>query len=394
MENSTSTEIVSFEKATALTGKKAIDFFTDKEKVMMLVDEVNKEVKSFVPNVKTQKGRDEIGSIALKVSKSRKALEQAIDSSVADLQAKVKSARSVKKAIVDALNETRAEILKPRDDWQAEQDRIEQERIDGIKERIENLRMIGATASTESNKEVIAGQIEALENVDVSVGFDEFTQDAAKAVQESILSLNARIQAIVLSEREEAQRKQLEEEQKKNKINERLHTLAQIPMSLFGKSSAEIQAKIDSLENFEVSESEFEERTAEAVASKDQVVANLKIMLSQAVQLEALNKPEEPVSAPSVEPESKPNQETPEPESEEVKRGYLSHPSGKSEKPFKREKRYFVVKRSDLTAQQTEQLQQLLDSFALPVRESVVVESDWPEYEDVWAMIESRVTGK
>ncbi|MDF3863512.1 hypothetical protein P3W53_03500 [Pseudomonas denitrificans (nom. rej.)] len=66
---------------------------------------------------------------------------------------------------------------------------------------------------------------------------------------------------------------------------------------------------------------------------------------------------------------------------------------------FNREDRYIVIKRKDLNAVPFAALQSFLehlralDSF-LPRREFVVVESDWPEYETVWAMIAARVEGR
>lgn len=73
---------------------------------------------------------------------------------------------------------------------------------------------------------------------------------------------------------------------------------------------------------------------------------------------------------------------------------------------FKREDRYLVIKRSDLnqalksypSANAKEGLRLILQSIDVvrtkrnkqPLK-CVVVESDWPEYEPVWGMIESRV---
>lgn len=60
-----------------------------------------------------------------------------------------------------------------------------------------------------------------------------------------------------------------------------------------------------------------------------------------------------------------------------------------------REDRYIVVKLKDLQKIKEDYWYELgyfwtiLD--ALPPREYVVVESDWPEYEIVWKMIEERV---
>jgi len=66
---------------------------------------------------------------------------------------------------------------------------------------------------------------------------------------------------------------------------------------------------------------------------------------------------------------------------------------------FKREDRYIVIKRSDLSATPVYRQVELLLALEklsddLPSRECVVIESDWPEYEPVWQMIEDRMTGK
>lgn len=78
----------------------------------------------------------------------------------------------------------------------------------------------------------------------------------------------------------------------------------------------------------------------------------------------------------------------------------------KSDKPkeFKREIRYEVYKRKDIDNMPTAarkkarallaELNALLDGYGVRARKCVVVESDRPEYEKVWQMIEERVTSK
>lgn len=58
-----------------------------------------------------------------------------------------------------------------------------------------------------------------------------------------------------------------------------------------------------------------------------------------------------------------------------------------------REERYTVIKHKDLTADDRSDLDQLIQSRHIPTRKCLVIESDWPEYEPVWRMIEARVTG-
>ncbi|SCZ12621.1 hypothetical protein [Pseudomonas sp. NFACC37-1] len=65
--------------------------------------------------------------------------------------------------------------------------------------------------------------------------------------------------------------------------------------------------------------------------------------------------------------------------------------------PFQREDRYIVIKRSDLKKVPVSYRSSLVDPMFsllshLPRRECLVIESDWPEYESYWQMIERRMT--
>lgn len=55
---------------------------------------------------------------------------------------------------------------------------------------------------------------------------------------------------------------------------------------------------------------------------------------------------------------------------------------------IKREFRYYVIKRRDITADQEVALQDMLHDAKIPCQESVVVENDWPNYEHTWATIQ------
>ncbi|UVE47574.1 hypothetical protein KS461_09885 [Pseudomonas chlororaphis] len=71
---------------------------------------------------------------------------------------------------------------------------------------------------------------------------------------------------------------------------------------------------------------------------------------------------------------------------------------------FQREDRYIVIKRSDLdkmspldrdvALSNLEHVAALLFGWNAPERKCLVIESDWPEYEPAWQMIERRMTGQ
>jgi hypothetical protein len=69
---------------------------------------------------------------------------------------------------------------------------------------------------------------------------------------------------------------------------------------------------------------------------------------------------------------------------------------------FQREDRYIVIKRKDLdTVFRSDVREQFYTALhrrnchdvLIPQRKFLVIESDWPEYEPVWRMIEARMTG-
>ena len=71
--------------------------------------------------------------------------------------------------------------------------------------------------------------------------------------------------------------------------------------------------------------------------------------------------------------------------------------------PLQREDRYIVIKRSDLeTIPNRQVVNAFLASLAevsahscrIPQRQFLVIESDWPEHEPAWQMIERRMTGQ
>lgn len=70
---------------------------------------------------------------------------------------------------------------------------------------------------------------------------------------------------------------------------------------------------------------------------------------------------------------------------------------------FEREDRYLVLKRKDIAATLTKTENEILDALLWKIEKyrinqgkqllkCVVVESDWPEFEQVWAAIEKRMT--
>lgn len=95
-----------------------------------LLARIRAEAVTLVPNVKTVAGRKEIASIAYKVSRSKTAIDDAGKALVADLKKQTGDIDSARKKARDTLDALRDEVRKPLTDWEAEQDRIERERVE------------------------------------------------------------------------------------------------------------------------------------------------------------------------------------------------------------------------------------------------------------------------
>jgi hypothetical protein len=225
-------ESITLDKALELKGRKAAEFFSTEENIKTLIQLVKDEALSIVPVVSTKKGRDEIGSNALKVSKSRKVITGAIELTIADMQTKVKAAKGLSKTVETELGQVRADVLKPRNEWQAIEDKKEADRVEAIQSSIANIYELAELSGSES-KEELANLVEAIESIDISEGFAEFTGEAAGAKASSVKLLNDKIISL-------AQQEIIAEQEKATRIEARISKLRMIPTGLFGKPSHEI----------------------------------------------------------------------------------------------------------------------------------------------------------
>ncbi|WP_432372364.1 hypothetical protein ACRPHP_16710 [Pantoea allii] len=118
---SESTDLVVIEKANALTVFKSADHIEE------ILQKVEREVMSFVPDVTTAKGRKEIASLAYRVSQTKSYLDGLGKDLVAELKEVPKLIDANRKTVRDRLDVLRDKARQPVTDWEAEQDRIKAE---------------------------------------------------------------------------------------------------------------------------------------------------------------------------------------------------------------------------------------------------------------------------
>jgi len=107
--------------------KNAMAVFTNNDQLDPLIELIEKEARSLVPDVTTKKGRDAIASMAHKVARSKTYIDNAGKDLVAELKAlpkKIDESRRIARERLDALKD---EVRRPLTEWEAEQDRIKAE---------------------------------------------------------------------------------------------------------------------------------------------------------------------------------------------------------------------------------------------------------------------------
>lgn len=115
------TDLVVIEKSNAMAVFKSADQIED------ILQKVEREVMSFVPDVTTAKGRKEIASLAYKVAQTKKYLDGLGKDLVAELKEIPKLIDANRKTVRDRLDELKEKARQPLTNYEDEQERIKKE---------------------------------------------------------------------------------------------------------------------------------------------------------------------------------------------------------------------------------------------------------------------------
>ncbi|ELI8238974.1 hypothetical protein RSG04_002307 [Yersinia enterocolitica] len=107
-----------------IEAKNALAVFTQPDHIESILQQVEKEVNSFVPDVSTKKGRDAIASLGLKVAKTKTYLDGLGKDLVTEYKEVPKKIDASRKTVRDRLDALKEKVLLPRLEYEAEQDRI------------------------------------------------------------------------------------------------------------------------------------------------------------------------------------------------------------------------------------------------------------------------------
>ena len=246
-----------------------------------LFERIAQEARSHVPDVTTKKGRDQIGSLALKISKSKTFIEKCGKELVAEQKAQIKLIDDDRIATVKKFDELRNEILAPRDAWeQAEKDRVEKHKSDI--EKIRDFAHPSVLHDMPANR--IAEQIRMLDVLEVCPLFEEFEQEAKIAKLETLEALRATLASREKYEAEQAELERLRQAEQARLQREHEERIAREAAEKATRE-AEEKARFEA-ERVQREKLEAEQREARLKAEKEAALLREEQLKQQAIERE------------------------------------------------------------------------------------------------------------
>ncbi len=186
--------------------KNAMAVFTNNDQLDPLIEAIEKEARSLVPDVTTKKGRDAIASMAHKVARSKTYIDNAGKDLVAELKALPKQIDESRRVVRERLDALKDEVRRPLTEWEAEQERIKAE------EAMNALHAEALTMNEEFDRQ-LAARIESDHEMALLMN-DAFDRVQAEKKAEAERQLIAREEEIKRRAEEKAKREAEEQAQR------------------------------------------------------------------------------------------------------------------------------------------------------------------------------------
>ncbi|HDY9181877.1 hypothetical protein [Klebsiella pneumoniae] len=190
--------------------KNAMAVFTNNDQLDPLIEAIEKEARSLVPDVTTKKGRDAIASMAHKVARSKTYIDNAGKDLVAELKALPKQIDESRRVVRERLDALKDEVRRPLTEWEAEQERIKAEEA-------MNALHVEALAMNEEFNRQLAARIESDHEMALLMNdaFDREQADKAAEAERQRIAHEEEIKrmAAAAAAREVEQRAQREREE-------------------------------------------------------------------------------------------------------------------------------------------------------------------------------------
>lgn len=181
-----------------------------------LIERVRRDALALVPDASSEKGRKEVKSLAYKIARSKTALDDLGKEYVSGIKAQAKSIDEQRKLWRDAMDELKAEVMKP----VTEYEEAETARVNAIKARIAAIQDLGKAYAEDGrplSSTELQRQSDRLAEIAVDDSFEELKTEADAAWAQSFRTLAANIK-----QRQELEEQQAREEEQRKAAEEKV----------------------------------------------------------------------------------------------------------------------------------------------------------------------------
>lgn len=206
--------------------EKAMTVFTTEKGLDPYLKHIREEIDSFLPNIETKKGRDEVASMAYKVAQSKTALDKLGLKLVTDLKEKPKLIDKERKRVRDLLDSWRDEVRKPLNDWEEK----EKSRVDALQSDIALIQNTATNQYEDGSRIdsiILRSNLSNVESVKMGDHWQEFEAQAARAKEDAIEKLKGFIADAEKYEAEQAELERLRKEAAEREENDRIERIRQ-----------------------------------------------------------------------------------------------------------------------------------------------------------------------
>lgn len=256
-----------------------------------ILDRIRKEALSFVPDISTKKGREQIASLARKIASSKVFLDDMGKELVEDEKQKIKMVDAERKRIRDDLDALKEQVRAPLTEWEKRED----DRVARHEATLAKIEADGRDIAANWQAMPAAAMAEVLKGIQ-ALGVEdwqEFAARAAKAIEQAEAAIQQALEKREKYDAEQAELARLRREEEGRKTREREQQIA-AEAAAKAKADAEKAAR----EEIEAAEREKEEakrrarkaeeeRDAAAKAERDRIEQERKDAEQAAAKREA-----------------------------------------------------------------------------------------------------------
>lgn len=272
--------------------------FTDSNVVDSIIARHQEELKAFVPDVSTNKGRDEIASFAYRFRKSKTHFDKVGKDLKSEAQAQVKAVDTERKRFRDTCDTMSEEARQPLTDWEA----IEKDRVENIHRIINKMKDLAEPSIINNLLPVEINQrIKFCDDTHMSNNFEEFDELANETKEASIKfmteardrAVKAEAEAIELAELRKKEQERLAKEAEETLIAQKKAEQERMQKEADLKAKQEAQEAIDKAEaDKQKAEQDLVDERKKAEADKEEAINKERIRVSQEKEAEQLKQKE------------------------------------------------------------------------------------------------------